>query len=213
MPLIGVARSETRRAGRALAADLVAHYLTGASILALISATKLGTVELDPRSPNFGKVKIGPVTYDFWGGHQQIVRYAAQLFSNPGKAQRKTLSGRNAGKIEEVGVLQVLANFLRSKASPGAPTLLGSEIMGRTFEQEPLRQLSRERQTQIGRGQALSPNEIRLREAANQYAPLFAEQVREAVQDEGQRGIYQTLPEAFGVGVTVFDEEPAELAR
>jgi hypothetical protein len=48
-------------------------------------------VEIDPRSTDFGKIKVGNIRWDIWGGFQQWVRVASQLATG----ERKTGKGKN----------------------------------------------------------------------------------------------------------------------
>ena len=201
-PFRGLLDPSVRRASAELAKDLVAFTVTGTTILYLMDKSGVGQVEADPRSPNFGKIRVGNRTFDFWGGFQQQARYVTQLLTG----ERKTLTGRDAGEIDQVRRQDIAFNLIRSKLSPGVPSLVGNELAGRTYDQEPLHPLSQERQRQIARGQADSPNEIRLKEAAEQYVPLFLVDLDEAVRNEGGTGGLFTLPEALGVGVQTFDD-------
>lgn len=207
-PVRGLLDPSLRRASAELAKDLVAFTVTGTTILYLIDRTGLAEVETDSRSPNFGKIRVGNRTFDFWGGFQQQARYVTQLITG----QRKTITGDSAGEITEVLPKDVAFNLIRSKLSPGIPTLLGNEAAGRTYEQEPIRQLSKERQKQVARGQVDSPAEIRLNSLAEQFVPLFTVDLQEAVREEGVGGGILTLPEALGVGVQTFEEGELETA-
>jgi len=68
---------------------------TGLTVLTL---AKMGGAEVgtDPRSADFGKIKIGNTRVDIWGGFQQYVRLAAQLYT--GK-----LVSTTTGKVMTLG--------------------------------------------------------------------------------------------------------------
>jgi hypothetical protein len=75
-------------------------------------------VETDPRSSNFGKIKIGNTTLDIWGGYVQWVRMFAQVISG----ERKSAS---TGKITELGKgygsdtrADIVVNFFKNKLGP-----------------------------------------------------------------------------------------------
>jgi hypothetical protein len=73
-PAKRVARREARRA----AASLVAE---GMAILFLADKSGLAEVGLDPRSADFGKIKVGNTRVDIWGGFQQYVVAAARAYT------------------------------------------------------------------------------------------------------------------------------------
>jgi hypothetical protein len=86
-------------------------------------------VELDPRSADFGKVKIGNTRIDFWGGNLQWARLVTQLQQQ----KRKTSTG---AVIPASGVDAAL-RFLLFKGSPPSATgvdwLLGETAVGEKF--------------------------------------------------------------------------------
>jgi len=105
-----------RQAARDVASTL------GAGI-AIISLAKMGgaDVETDPRSSDFGKIRVGNTRIDVWGGRQQPVRYLVQIATG----QRKP---ENGGIQEQPDRISTAGRFLRSKESPLAATIhnLGS---------------------------------------------------------------------------------------
>ncbi len=85
--------------------------------LTILSIAKLAgaEVESDPRSSDFGKIKIGNLRYDIWGGFQQYARFGAQLLTG----QKKT-----AGGIQDTSRLDTGVNFVRSKLAPVPGTVV-----------------------------------------------------------------------------------------
>ena len=51
----------------------------GIGILSLLKASGLADVELDPRSSDFGKIKLGPTRINFFGTSQLLVRTIAEM--------------------------------------------------------------------------------------------------------------------------------------
>jgi len=88
-----------------VARDLGTSVATGLTILALAKYSGAADVNLNPQSPDFGKLKMGKQRIDFWGGFQPIARYAAQA-----------ASGAVAGDKDKVQ--RTLLRFLRSKLAP-----------------------------------------------------------------------------------------------
>ena len=63
------------------ATNLVKVIVGSASILAIANALKPGSVETDPRSSDFGKIKIGNTRFDVTGGMGSIITLASRLVS------------------------------------------------------------------------------------------------------------------------------------
>lgn len=85
-------------------------------------------VEVDPRSSNFGKVKVGPTTIDFWGGYSQIARAVIRTATGEAKSQSGNIYSTDATK-------ELWDNFVRSKTAP-IPGLAWDVITGTTFNGE-----------------------------------------------------------------------------
>ena len=98
-------------------------------------------VELDPRSSDFGKGKIGTHRFDFFGGWQPLMRYTAQMVGNVKSAQRKSIT---TGYIYDVpgGFFQsraeIFGRFMRSKENPayalGSDIITGEDFLGESVE-------------------------------------------------------------------------------
>lgn len=98
--------------------DMGTFIAFGIGILAL--ATLSGAdVEEDPRSPDFGKIRVGNTRWDIWGGFQQFIRYAFQ-FSLAEK--KSTASGKitplDGSSYSKDTQLSVVGDFFRSKLAP-----------------------------------------------------------------------------------------------
>lgn len=181
---------------RKLAAREFAGFLgTGAGILTLLDFTDIADVELDPRSSDFGKVRIGPLSYDFWGGYQQVVRLVYQGALATGKALTgKGLKGEYktaSGAVYETGLLDTVARFLQSKMAPG-PSLVGDVARGETIIGEPME----------------ATPEVALRELRDLFAPMFLEDVYDAMGELGITGPLYAIPSALGVGVQIYHTLP-----
>ena len=114
------------------AKSLGAFVGTGLGILTFAKLAGAG-VEVDPRSSDFGQIRIGATRYNFWGGYQPLARYTAQIIAN----QRKTGRGRIEGKAEGMTRLGFAGNLTQSKLSPAAG--FGTDILrGRTLQGDEL---------------------------------------------------------------------------
>lgn len=162
-----------------VARDLVTFVGTGVTVLGLLKTSGLADVEGDPRSPDFGKIRLGNTSLDFWGGFQQIARYTAQFLTG----QRKTVSGRRAGQVDPSPIrADILIRFIRSKLSPTAG--VAADV---AFEK-----------TFIG-------EDVTPQGELSQFTPLIWRDIAEAIQDEQAVGLIKTLPGVFGVGASTFE--------
>src|SRR5205085_9705112 len=98
-----------------------------ATVLLTAKALKPDSVDLDPRSADFGKIKIKNTRFDVSGGQSSIITLAARLIS--GKSKSST-----TGKINQINAkdkkgnpafgaqtkTDVVVDFLTNKLSPAA---------------------------------------------------------------------------------------------
>lgn len=140
------------------------------------------TVEHDPRSTDFGKIRVGATRMDFLGGYQPIVRYAAQLISG----ERKTTV---AGEMFPVDPKRVVTDFLRTKLSPIAG--VGTDVItGETMLGDPMS------------GQVMMKEGEWEDYLQNHLVPMFIQDMKEAVAESGLApGAFLALPGAFGGSV------------
>jgi len=87
-------------------------------------------VEMDWRSSDFGKIKVGETRYNYWGAFQPMVRLTGQMFS--GQIKRT-----GTGKLKDKAHIELLSNFLRTKLAP-VPGLAWDIKTGETFRGEPV---------------------------------------------------------------------------
>jgi len=89
------------------------------SVLAIANAIAPGSVEKDPRSSNFGKIKSGNATFDVTGGMGSILVLAARLATMSSKsATTGKVTSLNSGKYGKQTALDVVENFAEGKLSP-----------------------------------------------------------------------------------------------
>ena len=106
-----------------------------AAILTIANAVRPGSVEKDPRSADFGKIRIGDTRFDMTGGMASLITLAARMISNSSKSS-------TTGKVTELGAggygdstrMDVLYNFFENKFSPAASVvkdlMKGSDFQG-----------------------------------------------------------------------------------
>lgn len=108
------------------AAINLAKIIAGtAAVLATADKLMPGSVDFDPRSSNFGKIKIGDTRFDVSGGMGSIVELAAQLAQSSSKnATTGLVSKLNTNKYGSQTQVDAVINFLEGKTSPVGGVLL-----------------------------------------------------------------------------------------
>jgi hypothetical protein len=146
-------------------------------------------VDVDPRSSDFGKVKVGNTRFDPWGGYQQYVRLASVLVAGE-KVSPTTgaVTSLTDGKFGHGTRFDAVVDFLRNKESPMASIV------------DDLLSLPKDRF-----GQKITPT----KEAINLFVPMVEEDIRQAWQDNHAAGIAAGPAAMFGVGVQTYQpKEP-----
>ncbi len=101
------------------AVNLVKVVAGSAVILSIANAIKPGSVETDPRSANFGKIKINGTTFDVSGGMSSVLVLAAKLATMSSKSSiTNKVTPLNSGKFGAQTGADVLVNFAEGKLSP-----------------------------------------------------------------------------------------------
>jgi len=158
----------------------------GSSVLA-IAGLAGANVELDPRSPDFGKIHVGNTRWDIWGGFQQYIRLASQLIAGQTKSS-------TTGKINELTRdkvrktrADVAITFLRGKLAP-VPATVWDYMAQKTAT-----------------GEKFDAS----KKALDLFTPMIVNDVKEAWKDEGFKSLFTVgLPSSLGVGVSTYGGEP-----
>lgn len=125
------------------AKNLLKIIAGSASLLLIAKAVNPDSVELDPRSADFGKIKVGNTRFDMTGGMGSVITLASRLMpsKNRGKLgffSKSSTSGKvtelNSGKFGSQNVGDVIHNFLGNKLSPTAALLNHIWWKGTDFE-------------------------------------------------------------------------------
>jgi hypothetical protein len=138
-------------------------------------------VEKDPRSPDFGKIRVGSHTIDPWGGYQQYLRYGAQFITGKRKNQY--------GQVKEANRGDTLEQFGRSKLAP-VPGFLLSAAKGKNL---------------IGRRTSLT-NPMSYVES---FAPMTFRDIYEVGKTDPVLAAAMALPISLGMGVVSREPLPA----
>lgn len=109
-----------------------------AAILKLADAARPGSVEWDPRSANFGNIKIGNTRFNVTGGASSMAVLASRLATLSTKSSTSgDVTKLNSGKniLSQTG-LDVVENFFENKTAPVA-SVVRDILKGEDFEGNP----------------------------------------------------------------------------
>lgn len=187
--------------GSKYARKYAAHaMLRGAGLMGttLVLAKLSGAdIELDPRSSDFGKIKIGGTRIDVSGGYAPLIRFATRIGTQTTEKVGLTEQGgykTPLGEIEDLDLRKTIETFVESKAAPG-PGLAADIWKGETFTGERL---------------SANPDTFK-REAFNRLTPLMVQSVVEAVKEEGWPHGPLGLGEFIGLGVQTYTPASIEI--
>lgn len=160
---------------RKLAArDLITGVSAGVAVLALISQMKGVTVESDPRSSDFGRIRYGNTRIDFWGGYSPMVRFVVRMITGDIKTT-------NTKRVYSKDRLDIAKQFLRTKLSPGASiavdTVTGETLLGEDFKP--------------------FEGKLSVEQIWNHSAPLFLQDVVDGLRYQGLKETAIISPLAF----------------
>lgn len=149
-----------------------------AGVLGLAKAGGM-SVETDPRSSDFAKIKDGNTRYDITGGYSPYIRLATAFATN----QKKTQGGeikKYGAKYGDPTLYDALGTFVRTKFAPipGAALdlRLGKDVVG----------------------QPVTPS----KEVLKMFIPMVLQDMQDVYADQGAKGVAKAVvPSVFGVGV------------
>lgn len=167
---------------RMAAENLVSFVGAGLAVLGGLKLSGAADVEDDPRSSDFGKIKIGDQRINFWGTNQLLARSVGQIITG----ERKSLDSGLTFPQEQ---RKTIESYLRSGLAPEW-SLIWDTLEGKTG---------------VGREVDFTSPEGVGREGYERLVPLALQDIIEAASREGVRGGLTATPLAiFGVGVQTF---------
>jgi hypothetical protein len=195
------------------AQNLASSFGLGVTILGIVKYSGVGDVELDPRSSDFGQIRIGRARINFWAGFQQIARYMAQIAVNQTK-DKDTGDIIDGDKYPFNNRVKRIIRFSRSKIAPGFPALIANELFGKSFLGEDLSE-------RPDKGRAPGPIEevleafgldsLREWEAIQQVTPLVAIEIIDAIEELGWApGLAFGAMPVVGIGTQIFNQPREE---
>ena len=176
--------------------DMAKFLGFGATLIGVAALSGAG-VELDPRSSDFLKIKVGDTRYDLLGGFQQYVRTVAQIVSG----QKKNL---NTGKIKELDGKQAFGEdradvgmrFFRGKLAPIPGTAVdlisGRDILGNKI---------------LWKFSGSGKKEKDLTDVLLNFTPLIGNDIMREIKDPSVKNLISIMASGLGFGVQDFADE------
>jgi len=157
----------------------------------ILTMAKMGgaDVEVDPRSTDFGKIRVGNTRWDIWGGFQQWVRVFSQMALKARKTQKGEIVELSKKKFPFETRFDVGLRFFRGKLAP-VPSLA----------------------LELFEGSKLFGEEIKpTQEVIENTIPLYLQDIGEAFEQLGPSTMISVgVPAFFGVGVQTYEEKKKE---
>lgn len=161
------------------------------------------SVETDPRSSDFMKIKIGNTRYDFWGGTQQYVRLLVELL----RGETKNLK---SGEIEDVSKWrskgEVLQGFTRRKLAPTTAMVVNYLSMDKKAKKD-----NEEIENYLDKivGVDALGNQITFKQAlAQNVTPLVAQDMYSVYKDLGWKALIASSPLIMlGAGANTYTQK------
>ena len=89
-----------------------------AVLIMIANALKPGSAETDPRSSNFGKIKVGNTSFDYTGGAASLITLASRIVTNSSKSAITGVVSSFGSGYGETSRWDALLNFLEGKVTP-----------------------------------------------------------------------------------------------
>lgn len=164
----------------------------GAVASTVLGLTKLNdevSVGADPRSADFGKIKIGNTRFDVLGGFQQYMVLISRLISGQmvsSTTGKEFMLGEGYKPTTRGDIIQ---RFFQSKTSPVASFIIGL-VNG---------------QSTMGENFKISA------EIADRFIPMMIQDMYDLYRENGADGLLMAFPGVFGIGSqTYMDQIPLE---
>jgi len=106
------------------AVNLLKMIAATSAVMTAASAWKPGSVEWDPRSSNFGKIKIGNTRFEMTGGMASIATVASRIATQETKSSTSDrITKLNSDEFGAKSTWDVLMDYAEGKMSPGAQVI------------------------------------------------------------------------------------------
>lgn len=109
---------------RKQAAENLAKVVLGtAGVLAIANQLKPGSVEFDPRSKDFGKIKVGHTRFDVSAGMGGMITLAAQIIKNQSKSTTTGVISNMGDGYGSKTAVDAVNSYFENKLSPAAAVI------------------------------------------------------------------------------------------
>jgi hypothetical protein len=170
-------------ASRKLIAKEYAKFMIGAGVVASLGVAAGATIETDPRSSDFGKLRIGKTRMDMMAGLPQAATFTARMATGQTKDQRGRVVDLEKQNSSRAGVA---ARFLRGKLAP-LPAAAANLMAGENIV-----------------GEETTP----AKEAVRLVTPMSFNDIIEAMEAQGvERGTAIAILSLFGASTTTYDQK------
>lgn len=176
----------------------LASFSTFAVGLLTAAKTAGADVGTDPRSSDFGKIKVGDTRLDFFGGHTQYIRLGYQIAPFIGGETVSSLSGRTStlgtgyGKKSRKDIIQ---KFLENKANP-IVSLASTMISQQDAVGNPID----------------SPKAVG-KEIASRFIPLVAQDIADMATHKGVNPLVGGPLAIAGIGTQTYGKQDIKLSE
>jgi len=164
-----------------------------AAVLTIAEALQPGSVETDPRSSDFGKIRIGDTRFDVSGGMSSIVTLASRLATMSSKSSATgKITQLNSGEYGSQTGADVIYNFFENKFSPAMAVI--KDLM---------------------RGQDFSGNKLTVSgELSNLFVPMIVTNYTELKNNPNSANmLLSMMADAFGIGINTYSASQTNWAK
>uniref|UniRef100_A0A6H1ZG16 Large polyvalent protein associated domain-containing protein n=1 Tax=viral metagenome TaxID=1070528 RepID=A0A6H1ZG16_9ZZZZ len=105
---------------------------TSAMIMMIANAMKPDSAEIDSRSSDFGKIKVGNTRFDYTGGAASLITLASRLIANSTKSTTTGMVSEFGAGYGQRSRWDIIVDFLTGKTTPPARALIDF-LKGRNF--------------------------------------------------------------------------------
>lgn len=172
------------------ATNLFKMFVGTAGMLKLADTMMPGSVEWDPRSSNFGKIKIGDTRFDVTGGTAQFVTLVARLAGGVKSSQTGAIKKWGAFGVPDG--TEIISNFFENKLSPTAG-IIRNMLNRKNFK-----------------GEELDPTKISdwKKEAVNAFTPLPFQTYNELKDNPNAANtVLSMIADMHGIGANTYSIE------
>jgi len=144
------------------------------------------SLEADPRSSDFGKIRVGNTRFDIWGGFQQWARVMAQITTGERKSTKTgEIVSLTKDEYPFTTKKEVLLRFIEGKLAP-APALVNELMAGaKTFT-----------------GEDMTAETV----FKEKFIPMYIQDIADAYEDGGLgKAVGAGSGAFFGIGVQTWD--------